>query len=299
MPVGEHAIVRGLRNAYSNVSITPADALPPGFFHYTSAAGLFGIVTSRILRASNFAYLNDSTEIRYGESVVREVLAGYVSDATGLEKMALVVTLQAVEKITANIAFYLSCFCTESDLLSQWRGYGTSAGRFCIGFSSSALYNETQRLELRPGKVIYARDQQVAKIKPVIDRALVAVREASALSQQEQKECMKGICSELFMRLIWELCFFKHPGFAEEKEWRAVHWLEDRAHMKFEPRGGAIRPFVEMFSGSVGSPLPINEVIVGSTLFGPQSLNSVELLLESYGYAKVSIKESGVPFRDV
>jgi len=292
-------IVKSLHGDYYHVSGTRQNMLPSLLFHYTSAAGLLGIVTSRVLRASNFAYLNDSTEIRYGESVVREILAKHVADATGLAKDALGVTLQVIERLTADIEFYLTCFCTESDLLSQWRGYGTASGRFCVAFDCDKLFNQTPSLKHRLKKVIYDRKTQDAKIMAVIDRAKVALGEAVALNATQQKDCVKRICSELFEKLIWELCFFKHPGFAEEKEWRAVHWMEDTAQMKFEARGGTIRPFVEMFNSGQPSPLPIAEVIVGSSIIGSPTKKTVELLLEACHYQAVKVRESGVPFRDV
>jgi hypothetical protein len=35
---------------------------------------------------------------------------------------------------------YLTCFCEEGDLLSQWRGYGGNDGRYCIQFDASRLW---------------------------------------------------------------------------------------------------------------------------------------------------------------
>ena len=95
------------------------------------------------------------------------------------------------------------------------------------------------------------------------------------------------------------LCFFKHPGFAEEKEWRAVHQLTNNKEIHFEAAGGVIKPYVELIIGtSDPRRLPISEVIVGASSLGQQSKNSVELLLSRYGYKGGEVKESSVPYRD-
>src|SRR5258707_13783550 len=68
----EASIVAKLHHVYRHVSFRPADFLPGSVYHYTSAAGLYGIIQSGILRGSNFAYLNDASGIRYGEAGVQE-----------------------------------------------------------------------------------------------------------------------------------------------------------------------------------------------------------------------------------
>src|ERR1044072_4594249 len=42
----------------------------PILHHYTSAAGLHGILKTGVLRATNYLYLNDTSEIEYGKKIV-------------------------------------------------------------------------------------------------------------------------------------------------------------------------------------------------------------------------------------
>src|SRR5215470_941549 len=94
-------------------------AMPPLLFHYTTQAGLVGIVKSNLLWATNALYLNDSSELRYGLSVARKCL-----DET--KGMSPVVTeflrrgrqLLDFEAILPNHQFYVCCFSEEPDLLS-------------------------------------------------------------------------------------------------------------------------------------------------------------------------------------
>ena len=293
-------VVTRLHGSYHHVSFAPRDFLPEKLCHYTSAAGLLGILESGVLRASNFAYLNDSSEMRYGEEIVRDVLVAYLDKAQDRDHDVLHVLLKSVEQIASSIEFYLTCFCTEPDLLSQWRGYGTASGRFCIVFDPEQLYNATPTpAHTYFGRVIYQRQEQIGAISKIIDRALDAVSEAAQLDEPEQKACAKGICNTVFEKLIGTMCLFKHRGFHEESEWRAVHWLQDIEAVGFEARYNGIRPFIEMFRGS-GSPptLPVLEIVVGSSGVGAQGRKSVEMLLERRGYRGVRVSDSDVPYRD-
>lgn len=300
MPPTADDIVARLHGSYHHVSFSPRDFLPEKLCHYTSGGGLLGILRSGVLRGSNFAYLNDSSEVRYGHQLVRDVLAEYLQQAEGRARQVLEVMSKSVEQITSQIEFYLTCFCTEADLLSQWRGYGTAAGRYCIVFDPDELYNATPTPDhVYFGRVIYARDEQIEEVRSVVDRALQAVSEMAELDVSQQKLCAKGICSNAFEKLVGTMCLFKHHGFREESEWRAVHWLQDITKVDFDATSGVIRPFINMFAGTSDPPkLPIREIIVGSSGLVAQARKSVELLLERRGYTGVKVSDSGVPYRD-
>jgi len=288
------AILSNLESIYSAPSSLPE--LPENIYHDTSAAGLYGILTSGVLRASNFSYLNDATEITYGSGVARSALRSY-----GRESINIDLAEKLLDEVDSYLEFYLSCFCGEPDLLSQWRGYGTSTGRFCVAFDTRKLVRDTPRLKCQLDCVIYDPEEQISKIKTIIDPALEALERSSSLAPGERKQCDKALYLMLIERFIEVFCFFKHRGFHEEKEWRAVHQLDGNvSDIRFEPSDGAIKPFVELFSG-VGEPslLPIREIIVGSSKLSQQAKKSVKMLLDAQGYSGIPVTESEVPFRDL
>jgi hypothetical protein len=58
-------------------SIKPdAEAEEPSapLWHYTDAAGLHGILTSRCIRATHVAHLNDPTEVVHGEMLAKALV---------------------------------------------------------------------------------------------------------------------------------------------------------------------------------------------------------------------------------
>ncbi len=116
-------------------SLNPDDFLPETVYHYTSASGLYGIVSSGTLWGSNYSYLNDTSEITYGRELVHEVVHERV-EAEESSFLNRIYDRLASTPLEAT-DFYLTCFCQTPDRLSQWRGYGGQSGRYCIGLTAA------------------------------------------------------------------------------------------------------------------------------------------------------------------
>ena len=130
-------------------------------YHYTTEAGLTGIVGSDSIRATHVRFLNDWTEFReaFTESYVRKLLDSFRGALpTDLPVDALLVidgmiSRRAVEILeiilaseSANETFVCS-FTSASpldtgdpgDRLSQWIGYASAGQGFSLGFDISLL----------------------------------------------------------------------------------------------------------------------------------------------------------------
>lgn len=138
----------------------------PQLWHYTTALGLHGILTSQQLWATDIRYLNDAEEltgffdrkllhllqegIRKGISEALKTTEGliFVSAAGGpevLEKDFSNQLLDSLRKVTMRLEVYVTSFCStplasdsEDGLLSQWRGYGPDGG-YAIVFDTQGL----------------------------------------------------------------------------------------------------------------------------------------------------------------
>jgi hypothetical protein len=115
-------------------------AKPSRLFHYTSQAGLLGIVTSNVLWATNALYLNDSSELDYGLSVARKRLRS-MAGGTDLvrEFLRRADLLLDLPGLLPGRNFYACCFCEDPDLLSQWRAYADRGGGYAIDFATEDL----------------------------------------------------------------------------------------------------------------------------------------------------------------
>lgn len=280
-----------LKVQYSIVSLDPDEFMPETLYHYTSAYGLFGILSSGILRASNFSYLNDSTEIQYGRKLAQDMLLKYINEdyiPKSIKEM-LSLTVEALEDIGKGIDIYLACFCVDADLLSQWRGYGSVKGRYCIGFNTEKLPDGPKYNLYR---VIYEQKEQKGKLESVIRDAIIAMEDCAS------DEFKSEVAKVLTKKIIDVICCLKHPGFREEKEWRVVFRAESIDNIKFDTSNGLIKPFIEIWKATRSKKLPVSEILIGSSRFIANLLKSVELLLLKYDYKDVEVKESSVPFQE-
>lgn len=223
--------------------------------HYTSAAGLAGILSSQCLWATHSAYLNDADEIKLFfdrrlhpliESEVRLAFAELIK-IPGNEKM--VADMGDFEKAVADAADglsnsirqvtldfnqpYILSLCAakservrENGLLSQWRGYGKDGG-YAIVFDTKVLQ---LRLEDEAKNFLYQHLQwgDVHYYDETSDDLPVAeeIQEAEAILRAGVLKFMQEPAQEnlepIFEAVTTLSCLYKHWGFHEEREVRVV-----------------------------------------------------------------------------
>lgn len=230
--------------------VTPVSQQYPELLHYTTLAGLSGILSSGALWATDATFLNDSSEIthffderlrklvvddahRYAIELGRipRYLARIVSDGgfdkvIGIEADAWHSALRRVT-LAMNRPFVLSLSAPSDDrvrhsgLLSQWRGYGLDGGY--------ALVFETQKLETM--LVTEANAHQYTHVQigdvyyhgvdPQIQPAMPDVAEYEEIVHQGISRLIRSgtaLETERFYEAITSLsCLCKHWGF-----WRSV-----------------------------------------------------------------------------
>jgi hypothetical protein len=301
-------------------------------YHYTTADGLKGIVENDELWATSAYYLNDSTEIMYGYQLIDEALEAWRKKVNPPENSmagGLVYTLQRQfghDYLKRNIItpIYLTCFCEEDNLLSQWRAYGQSGG-YSVCFrvlSEGIVYGlkpEPSVYSARCVKVEYDRGEQLHRIVelldflvPITDDAQVteAIRSLDNLSSFGFG-WLSGTISEILMD---ESVAFKNPAFAVEKEWRLVvrsrellkQGTDDGDHTKLQIRfraaRGQLTPYVRLIpSGTAfpitgdGKKLPIESVHCGPVGDRVSTWMAVRMLLDRYDYKAARIHRSEIP----
>jgi Protein of unknown function (DUF2971) len=306
MNKAEESLAQRLHSLFFRVaSNDPSDMDPESLYHYTTAVGLNGIISEGRIRGTNYGYLNDSSELTYGSEVAHRVLSDrLVTEQNRLVRAFLKRVGDRLSTAGAAIDFYVTCFCQPlneeavNDRLGQWRGYGSSLGRFCISFDVEALYDQDKAriLDHHAGPVVYDQDRQKKKIERAINEAISTLL-GGRVSNREFREAIADI---LVQKLLKEACFFKHYGFQEENEWRIVHFARDASSLHFQPAAGLLTPYVHMVA-ALGDPpaLPITEITAGPTRIGALAKKSIELLLKRYSYSGVEVRGSTIPVRDL
>src|SRR5208283_106971 len=125
-----------LKAAWLEESPPEPEHPPAELFHYCGVDGFHGIVTEKMLWLSDVFTLNDASEMLYAREIVDEVLKSQNPRPPWLKDIK---PESEFLDVASKWGMYVSCFCAEGDLLSQWRGYGAQGGGFALGFDRLRL----------------------------------------------------------------------------------------------------------------------------------------------------------------
>ena len=138
------AYLRGLHDEISQETRSSLMQLrtgvPDRLYHYTTAAGLLGIVSSGRLWATDYRFLNDSAELKYGHGLLLDIIGSRKQrhlDPDVLQLLAIAERASHPEAIGARI--FIACLSAAEDDLNQWRVYGPGQSAFSIGFLGREL----------------------------------------------------------------------------------------------------------------------------------------------------------------
>ncbi|MDQ6706607.1 MAG: DUF2971 domain-containing protein [Acidobacteriota bacterium] len=116
-------------------------------WHYTTGEALLGIIESGSIYATQISCLNDSTELRYFFELFRNALfAIQERDRLASEEGEFLSTflrqLDGSDRVNSDSSWFVTCFSTARDDLSQWRAYCGGENGYAIGFDVSGLLNK-------------------------------------------------------------------------------------------------------------------------------------------------------------
>ena len=297
----------------TKLTIIQPEALPETLHHYTSSSGLLGILNSKVMWATNYRFLNDSSEITYGA----DLLSSIISELLKTRENSDVVTFLERCKLTHNafdgiLDCYVSCLCEDSNLLSQWREYASQGGGFALGFEASRIglnFNmeqKSRRSDIWLCKVIYDEVLQREIITDILIRAISVIEKAQEKYPNENLEMIIArSCKFVRVEVFPYLACFKHRCFSVEKEWRVIHFTgpSDTAHVKFREGNYGLTPFVELdikpTVGAYSNRLPLRIITVGPTSDPKNTKYALELLLKNGDYFMPEIVGSNLPVRKI
>jgi hypothetical protein len=257
------------------MTYTRLSKVHPELFHYTSEMGLFGILKTQYLRATQWQHLNDLGELmhfchvlpcfikpelvrRANEIASRNSEAKqWLTDQGGIDpyfsKEAKFLADAMCKALGLNhenerlFEFYVTSFCTHEDayaeirnhgLLSQWRYYGQKGG-YALVFDTAEL---EQLMELEHSEWPTC-NLSCGEVGYSSDSQEVLAKRVESIPAflETFKNCQLN-SQEAFGPLLEPLlkcCIhFKHWAFAEEREIRLVAVLNGkRMHQEYEDNG--------------------------------------------------------------
>lgn len=266
-------------------------------YHYTTAAGLIGIVQKGNLWASDYRHLNDRQEYRLGARLLQnEVLA------SGLDGKQRVAFNRLVEQTQRGC--YVVSFSESRDQLSQWRAYCPGGNGYSLGFGAqNPLFASATQHSLNLIRCQYSSDRQRELSKYLVQTFIEGM--VSNKTWSTGKDTPSRIRA-FFERYQWGLAValvvsaVKHPGFEEEKEWRLVSQYPDDAlyGVSFRPGRFGVTPFFELPTGTKDEPSIIDEIIIGPTSSKQATRAALNLLFSKNKTQVRSIKFSNIPLRN-
>jgi len=227
-----------------------ADAPKTTLYHYTNANGFKGIIDSKSLWLTDINYLNDAGELRYAQNLIRDIIKGFSEDNKGHQLFFDKLDWLS-DPFENSFDIYITCFCEEGELLSQWKSYGL----YSIGFNTikdlrvnpSTFRKEGDYHKATLLKVIYDRDKQIDTITDIIN-SLFKLYKHSLSKYDKWPEMIAQKYARVFANFImrYVLCF-KNEVFKEENEWRLIHVQENRndGKIKFRPADEYLIPYIE------------------------------------------------------
>ncbi len=275
-------------------------------WHYTSGDALINIVQSGSLYSTQVSCLNDRTEVRYGESLLRNAFIevqkqDHQQEEAELLKQLIEESATNSEKPPAPSDFFVACFSSERDDLSQWRAYGGGENGYAIAFGLGGFFNRGTSVVFR---VNYDKELHISLAAKTAEATLEFFREGlDARTGQDTSQWAAEFRGEWFRVLNRIAPMVKDPAFKSENEYRIVHTYvqAELRQIRFRQKQSLMSMHLPLFfppsTDVKSSALPIIEVMVGPSRHKETSRLSALVLLQQNGYFNCSITMSDIPFQ--
>ena len=203
--------------------LMPNTEYPDCVYHYTSGDAILGILKNKELWASHILFQNDKKEAVHAyeilETVLKEKKNDFLQHGLNIEKL-----YEFIKVFKGQDTFTLS-FSEKKDDLNQWRSYANTKPAYCIGFSPEDLrqidinenikHNKSSKIRTIFFKCIYDEETQKKMIENLLDYVL-----EKKVRNQKIPVTEDAIYGYILHDFLIMSVLFKHPAFAEEKEWR-------------------------------------------------------------------------------
>lgn len=273
----------------------PAGRRPGQLTHYTTRAGLIGILESGEIWATDIRFLNDSAESEHARKLGSELVNKRLAAETDPRTRAILDDIAMfVRSFTSVPEAFVFSMSAVGDDLGQWRAYGSGSSGYGLSLGSRLLATSFRGYAILV-RCAYRPHEQHRVVRQVIDSA-IASDAGDAERRDDTTRLVTGIAFSALLAAIAPS--IKHPAFAAEKEWRLI--VLPRADTPYvrdvreTPNG--LAPFVR---------IPVRDLLLGALkriVIGPmrdqaREKVAVDALLRKHGLAATKTELSKIPFR--
>lgn len=269
-------------------------APPQWLHHYTTQAGLLGIVSDGALRATKIQYMNDATELQLALDLATSRAKARLQDTNDTDAKLAELPRRLHSISRTNV--FVTCFCEDGDLLSQWRGYAGANQGYSITLKAAVLLERIREAGFKIGQCIY---------DPAIQSKIIDELVTDSLTFNTPLDCASA-----FERALLSIgAFFKHQTFVDESEWRAVSDVTDirMGTVNFRVGQSMLVPYRSVDLGA-GSTSAIWGAVVGPCPHPDLSHSAIQMLFmknalgmqpgSPWAINQPAVKKSSIPYRN-
>jgi hypothetical protein len=299
-------VIEQVKNVLKSVEYDPETTL----WHYTNGKGLIGILETGAIHATQVACLNDSTELRYASKLLRDALTELrqkriddLEDEKFLSKVLELTLENPAAPIHAPSRFFVACFSSQQDDLSQWRAYSEPGGEngYSIGFCLRGFNGYPNCAVL---KVNY--DKELHK------KVAASVAETTLRFYRDGLEKKRAVTPEVWLDEFlteWDQWIsrlaplVKDDCFRAESEFRIAYELtvQEYPQIRMAQKETLLSRYVPLtfpaWTKTRVPTLPIAKLIIGPGRHQAITRVSVMVLLTQMGYANVPVTISERPLQ--
>jgi hypothetical protein len=223
---------REITNAMKHYAV---DQIPPHpAYHFTTLAGMQGILESRSFWVTLATAAKDSSEIAYALSRARQLLSRQASTPDPSFRSEVIELLNMENSAVVSMLgwkTYLLSFRTNADGSGHWKEYGDSGKGAALAFGMKPL--AVPGLLFLP--VIYDPARQDLLIGEFLDAVATQVTRLSQHWPLNEFLALRRLSIHLAALGLWTLApLIKDPKFSDEQEWRLIVIDAEHAAVRHE-----------------------------------------------------------------
>jgi hypothetical protein len=292
-----------------------ANKIRDTLYHYTTLAGLKGIIESESIWFTDFRQLNDPSEIEHGIEVCRNVIRLRKPGKDGRVRLFLdmLADFMRLDNFSRALEYFIGSFSQASDDLGQWRAYGDNGRGVAVGFPPH-LFDIESTTDKKPneaafvGRVIYDLEASSNRHIKAIERAEdiffdVANAHRNLLANKDigipfMQDFARAVIAT---PLIWNCLTSKHPAYKHEQEVRLIILgMRDklRPYIQTRIRGADIVPYIP-YKMPIRKATSITRILVGPAA-NADAERTLRTMLDSLSVQhEIPVDRSLIPYRAI
>jgi hypothetical protein len=290
--------------------------LPFISYHYTTHAGLRGIlVTGKLWLTSIFA-LNDPSEMRHGFKLATDILEDKAKAKPPIyARFAQDFKTPLNAKFEEVVNLFVCSLCKDGDDLNLWRAYGDNGRGYVLGFETAPLKSsfnpnnpntpedadsfvstgEVFQITYDDSKLVEVYGELIEKTFQMID-----VLGLKHLPWKIFVESWKRLLLAFSAHVLYASLFCKNMNYGSEKEYRFLEMCraDVSADVKYRLRNNESVKYREFNWMSAGAEV-LKKIVIGPAADFEKSKQFAEECLREAGIdiARVEITQSKIPYK--